>query len=393
MTIAPHRATKCYFAHNIKCVDIQESRDENELLNVVSRYFKIEGNNTDIRVQNALADLLNNASIDDGIRNQLLSQINNVNKPNKRGFELSEISIDIMEGIFEYYCLINNKNVTINSLQTVADRIKSYNIIKSRIMKENAILFNELGIDELCLVEDFPVVSAVFAWSRMSFTPEYDNQGKKSKTTLHSFNNGTNEDGKTPIYIDNGKCEGLMIKINPLKVIEWLRTNGYEIKLELEDDLSARYYLAKAMKKLMPFEELDKTGVNYMVYTLVHTMAHVAMKAISGISGFEIQGLSEYLFPEELSFIIYSNKTDFVIGGMHTIFEEQADLFRMRMISRDLAICMHDPLCSEENNGACHACVFLPEISCSDFNKNLSRNVLFGSEKLKLKGFWEDKIQ
>lgn len=389
MTIAPHRATKCYYAHNVKCVDIQGSRDNDDLLSVVGKYFGTKESSADTQIQNALADLLKGAAIDENLRKQLLSQVQKSDSDSKNIFELSDISPEIMEGIFEYHSLITNKNVTINSLQTAAENIKKYNPLKSRIMKDNALLFEELGIEELCLVEDFPVVSAVFAWSRVNFSPEYLGfQDKKFKTTLNSFNNGSDKNGRTPVYIDNGKCEGLLIKISALKVVEWLRLNGYEVKIEAETDLDAKYFLAKSMRKLLPFEELDKFGVEYMVYTLVHTMAHIAMKAISGISGFEIQGLSEYLFPEELAFVIYSNKTDFIIGGMHTIFEEQAELYRDRMISRDLAICMHDPLCSEENNGACHACVFLPEISCSVFNKNLSRNVLFGT-----KGFWEDKIK
>ena len=59
-------------------------------------------------------------------------------------------------------------------------------------------------------------------------------------------------------------------------------------------------------------------------------------------------------------------------------------------------ICTFDPVCKTNQNGACIACTFIPEVCCAHFNKDLSRSYLYGGviklgeEEIKvMKGFWK----
>jgi hypothetical protein len=55
--------------------------------------------------------------------------------------------------------------------------------------------------------------------------------------------------------------------------------------------------------------------------------------------------------------------------------------------------CIFDPICIERD-GACTGCLFLNEVSCEHFNKDLNRALIIGHyDKAKSKkyyGFWEE---
>lgn len=388
MTVTPHRASKCYFPHYVRCVDVPEASSSEQIKTAIRSYLNISeessGSQYEVLLQNLIEKL--------GSAEAACSILENsgIKPPNSSQLNIESLSeLPVGDVVYEYINTISNKNITVCSLNERAEKIKPFNPHKALIMQENDRLFKEIGISSVKLIEDFPVISAVFAWSRIDLAPS---QGSTS-THLKSFKFGSDEPGKTPVYVDSGKCEALMFEVDPLNVVSWLRVNGIDVTLASENVDHAKHWILKNVRHLNTFEETDKNDqqdkATWFVSNLIHSMSHIAMKSIAGISGFEIQGLSEYIFPETLSFIIYSNKTDFIIGGMHTLFEEQAELLRNRMLSRDMSICMHDPLCSERNS-ACHACLFLPEIACSKFNKNLNRSVLYGYKNIH--GFFEGRI-
>jgi len=56
---------------------------------------------------------------------------------------------------------------------------------------------------------------------------------------------------------------------------------------------------------------------------------------------------------------------------------------------------MFDPICIEQNQGACIACTYVAETSCEHFNQDLSRAFLYGGQIQVgdmyidiIKGFW-----
>jgi len=58
-----------------------------------------------------------------------------------------------------------------------------------------------------------------------------------------------------------------------------------------------------------------------------------------------------------------------------------------REIKLELNECTFDPTCIFEK-GACFSCMYLPEYVCSEFNKNLDRDVFLGSKRYKVP-YWE----
>ena len=89
-------------------------------------------------------------------------------------------------------------------------------------------------------------------------------------------------------------------------------------------------------------------------------------------------GLSEYLFPYELSFAIHPNGgSEFTIGGLRTVLEQNLDEVVDRAVEN--ASCIYDPNCMVANRGADHGCLQLPETACQSWNRFISRWDLFGS--------------
>jgi hypothetical protein len=131
--------------------------------------------------------------------------------------------------------------------------------------------------------------------------------------------------------------------------------------------------------------------ITVYTFNLIHSLSHCLLSAASLISGFERVGMAEYLFPGELAFVIYSNKTVFTIGGFHTLFERYLDdLLRKSIEDPEMKMCVYDPVCLSRG-GSCHGCMHLPEISCSYFNRQLGRVFIYGGEVQgkRIRGFWE----
>jgi hypothetical protein len=43
---------------------------------------------------------------------------------------------------------------------------------------------------------------------------------------------------------------------------------------------------------------------------------------------------------------------------------------------------MFDPICTVKDGGACNGCLYLPEVTCREFNAGLTRSVLHGGQIL-----------
>ncbi len=127
------------------------------------------------------------------------------------------------------------------------------------------------------------------------------------------------------------------------------------------------------------------------VFTLLHTMAHQMLRAISVDSGFGEAALSEYLFPYDFAFAIYPNaSSEFTIGGLRTVMEQVLGEVVSGALENDA--CLYDPNCIE-TEGADHGCLFLPETSCTGWNQNLTRWVLFGGDDFQsVIGKWTESM-
>ena len=158
------------------------------------------------------------------------------------------------------------------------------------------------------------------------------------------------------------------------------------------NDAQKKAWFINNLSEISMFGEVeDNDSLTRHVYGLVHSYAHIVLRQMSLLSGFDQNSLSEYLIPKALTFIIYhNNRQAFNIGGMFTLFEHRlSDLFsRIRNFGDH---CVYDPVC-ENQGGACHSCIYIAEYSCQGYNQNLSRNLLYGGPwlgKSNLKGYLE----
>jgi hypothetical protein len=127
------------------------------------------------------------------------------------------------------------------------------------------------------------------------------------------------------------------------------------------------------------------------LFGLLHSISHQMLRALAVHSGHSEAGLSEYLFPLDLAFAIHPNGgSEFTIGGLRTVFEQNVDEVVQRAV--DNMACIYDPHCMISNQGNDHGCLQLPETACQLWNRHLSRWYLFGDPGGRWTGFWNPSV-
>jgi len=227
------------------------------------------------------------------------------------------------------------------------------------------------GIDGLDLVDRFPLLNAMYGFTRGDDDP--------AKATLVPFRR---PGGGYRLYGSLAETEAFLIRLDPLRVATWLvgrgrRLNGW--KAGDADPVAARVAILEAID--IPDkrdQEPAPPTVGSDVLNLVHTYAHRFIRQAAVFSGIERDALSEYLMPGQLAFFVYAAaRGDFVLGGMQAVFESNLDDLLHAFVDAEHR-CPLDPGCSR-GSGACSACVHLGEPSCRFFNRFLDRGVLFGT--------------
>lgn len=261
-----------------------------------------------------------------------------------------------------------------------------------------------MGIRSIELVEDLPVVSAVFGYSRRSQDPVYEEDGATSPfpTTLRPFPALDDEAarilgrpllaGTTPVLAREGLHEGLAVYLDPGALLDWLGVNGITIPgTDLQDRL--RVLLGRLEPVARFYDDVDTLPLRRMVFGLLHTLSHCAMRALARTSGLEDTSLSEYLFLPLLGTVIYSTAST-ELGGVRSTAQERLVEF-LENLQEQASRCLYDPDCLHRK-GACHGCVHVPEIGCRVFNHGLSRAYLVGGhapwhlpgEGTSIEGYW-----
>jgi hypothetical protein len=243
-----------------------------------------------------------------------------------------------------------------------------------------------IGICDVQLIKDFPVVTAVFGFTRVSFEPESTLGDSTVLTRFQGFPKPITGPAvyrrRTPIFVDDASTEAILFKLSPVAVAGWLERRGHTVPLpSLQSDRAARAWLLAQVGQPDPF--VTFVGVPPLtidVFRLVHTFAHLAIRALSQISGIERTSLAEYLFPRLSAFAVYNTKVGDTLGGLHTAFSESQEGL-LEALEQDvyLRTCVYDPVCETEWDASCHACTQLSEMSCKYYNRGLSRSVLFGT--------------
>lgn len=331
--------------------------------------------------------------------------------PNDENDQLSAVGDELLQFV------LSRQELTTHSLPELAEtaRQRGFQAKADQIHAYQEDL-DRLGFDDVNIVEDFPIQTFVYGYTR----------GSRNNARIHPFS-ANNSDGEgTPIFVDTADTEGVQFDLDPAEVLLWLACNfpaathensvigritlpevdpnsaGSIQRARAEiDDMGRDAQRAFIINHLGGVDEYgrfntdteDTVAGDILEYTfkLLHTTSHILLKQASTISGFDRTNLSEFLLPRSLSIVIYANNRDeFNMGGMNTMVEQQLDtlLAQAETVGND---CVYDPVCSQRG-GSCLSCLHVSEISCSYFNQVLSRDYLFGSRQSSphdITGYWE----
>jgi len=343
----------------------------------------------------AEAESLRAAGLDEATINMVIDAKRRTNPGNQIFEALSKVSNGITsvsseglkliaEEILEYDELIDAKiTLTLEKAEEDAE------LVNDGIRPDYRSICEQLGFSNAQLCSAVPIVFSSYGYTRL----ERCGEGVK----LHGF---PQEMAKRNVYATRLETEGVLFELDREKVLNWLLENGFICQNDMPTDMSDEgikmWFLDRVHPDLiMPFSEIDGNGngvITKYVYTLLHSISHALINEASEICGLDKSSLSEYILPNIPAVFIYcSNSQGFNMGALYSAFQTQLDKWLKRAFER-VKKCIFDPVCINKEK-ACAGCLYLNEVSCRHFNKDLDRSYLCGyfdnQEQKKLKGYWE----
>ncbi len=320
--------------------------------------------------------------------------------PSEQGL-LPQLSADLEKAIKESLALRG-------TVTTVPfdEKIQREGGASQSLLPEITRLRDTLGLDEILYVDDLPVITATYGYTRRHFEPTYEELNAKNlpveirafpavpRFTAQALGR-PDIVGTIPVLAREGEHEGIFLSLQPDLVLTWLEANGVTLPN------AGLPTVARIMAALEPTDHdryLDgiwDMPVRRLVYGLIHSLSHAAMRAITRYAGIDRTSVAEYVFLPLLGCVVYDNSSSFKLGGIATLVRDHLAAF-LQNIANEAVECLYDPDCAD-HTGACHGCLHSPEISCRTFNHGLSRAFFLGghtpwadvSADLRLLGFWE----
>lgn len=241
-------------------------------------------------------------------------------------------------------------------------------------------LMRKLGLAELGLIRDFELCKFTHGYSRVSATPVIEKRNVDMPVRLRLFE--SLRSGKRPIYVVTQANEAIYVRLDQAAVYNWLSAVGVTDLPQWTDGDDVQLG-GRILERAEPFgryfaglRKADASTYRY-VYTLLHSYAHVYMKAIAEFSGLDLGSMGEYLFPANLAFVVYRNGTTMDLGNLSSLWRNENNRFLGHLLEPPTYRCNSGSLC-DFNGGACPDCIMVPETSCIAQNKLLSRAVLMG---------------
>lgn len=429
---------------SISRIDIEETKASTERQELKDMIENLRDRGLDEAAEDVKEDLENldesGASIREQVSEFVPELISGVESENAAEYEFA---MDAVQELYEQLAITSELQIQ-NATDVILDRGDADLRARESLRDEADEVEQALearNISDVGLIEDFPITSVVFGYSRGGREP--------TESVLVSFNadeaeleSGQVESSQTPAFVDTVRTEAVQFELSPERVMQWLLANsekdtelgnmlreqiqessrpndrGIPVQPEWTSEEIAEWLTAEhseeiaegydvwseeeirgwLVENMTPIPEYDTISldesavvISYFIYHLVHSFSHQVLKFGTSIIGMERTSLSEYLLPRSLSFIIYTNqRTDFSLGGMHALVESGLDDL-MEQISQDGDNCVYDPVCSRDGS-TCFNCMFTSEVSCSHLNRNLGRDFIFGSRRIAdrdLIGFFE----
>lgn len=249
----------------------------------------------------------------------------------------------------------------------------------------------QYGIVNAKVCGNVPFVTCSYGYTREK--PQYE-EGVQMRAFKEE------KPGRKNVYAAKLKTEGVLFEFDRRQIVSWLLKNEYIEQGECPDlnsDEDVKIWFANhvhlgAISTFMPID-VEKESLTSAVYSLIHSMSHLLVKAAAELCGLNKDSISEYIFPGIPAVMIYcQNSQGFNMGALFNVFEAYFDKWVKNAVKK-AEKCVFDPICIERHR-ACTGCLLLNEVSCQHFNKDLDRRLVIGyvnkAEKTKLHGFWEE---
>lgn len=331
------------------------------------------------------ASIAAKASADQQCGNQYHEMITSI----KASLCTSEENVSRLSEMILEYNMVKN-------LDEVATLDKAIEVAKVLNTNANPEAFwdiaNQFGIINAQVCDKIPFVSCSYGYTRGE--SEY-----KEGVQLHAFKEETN--GRKNIYAIKMNTEGVLFEFDRKKIIEWLLENEFIDQSNApdansEEELKMWFINFIKPELIHPFTNIDEevSPGTYYVYRLLHSISHLLIRAAADIGGLGKDSLSEYIFPGVPAVLVYcQNSQGFNLGSLFNTFEAYFDKWLLRA-NCAAQKCLFDPICIERYK-ACTGCLFLNEVSCEHFNKDLDRSLIIGhlnkETRKRTFGFWEEK--
>jgi hypothetical protein len=237
--------------------------------------------------------------------------------------------------------------------------------------------FARNGLAGVTLLRQLPIAYVVAGYTRNSPKAVSVKADGQPTATRFRFFTGA-KTGKMSMYGIRTETEGLLFMLDPVKVVRWLADSGLVDDPGVDNPAEARRWLFWVAEPAVDIFTTPEDQIYRAVLGLTHSFAHRAMKALAVRCGLNVDSLAEFLFPSNMSFLIYANtRSQFVLGGLEHVFRYDLPdaLDELTAESR----CMFDPPCRTSFGGSCAACLHVSEVACQRFNTALDRNLLFGT--------------
>jgi len=138
------------------------------------------------------------------------------------------------------------------------------------LAEEVSRLRNSLGLAELLYVDDLPIITATYGYTRRNFEPVCDELGAQNlpveirafpSVQTHAAQQLGKMDlvGTIPVLAREGEHEGIFMSLQPDRVIEWLGLNG----IPLPDS-----HLPAIARILAALEPIDRDRYYDTIWTL-----------------------------------------------------------------------------------------------------------------------------
>jgi hypothetical protein len=241
-------------------------------------------------------------------------------------------------------------------------------------------IMQRYGLAEITLIREFPMAFVVAGYTRELRKPEED---RNKPPVAFQFFKGSG--GNLAMYGQRTITEALLFRLDPARVVTWLVRSGV-IPTPPPDDPQA--WIFRMFQPVSGSFDSPEDRISAAILELVHSFAHRSLKAVSIRSGLAAESLAEYLFPQNLTFLVFADtRSEFILGGLEHVYRNYlAESLRQMDADRR---CVFDPPCARQG-GACAICMHLAESSCERFNRGLSRQYLFGGERegIQWEGYW-----